>query len=153
MSPKVAVIVVVGLVVVAVLAVVYGGVRPAAGPDVGRDALASTLGRFVRGDPLTFDDLAPGAACADRPDETFVVAAGIPCRVGLPDGRTLTLCSTEGAGALAVVDGSLYPAQRFRADDLGCDAPVTIDVYDRDSILELTCSTGLCRFAVAPADG
>lgn len=145
MNVKVVAVVVVLLVVAGGLVLFYGAVRPEGRPGETGASVEGALGWLRSTRAVRFEDLA-GAPCADRAERTFVVAAGTACRTALPASAELGLCA-EGP-AVAVVDGRAFPAQRYAGADLACDDPARVPVYDEDSVLQLACLVGVCRFAV-----
>jgi len=157
-SIKTAVIVLLAIVVVVVLLIFFGAVRPSSGPpDAGRGGVKGALGWLRSQDAVTFEELAstrPG--CEDLETRTFAVASGSTCRIALPDNSSFTLCASENAGsALATVEGAEFPAGTLESDDLTCVDPAELNVYDKNTVLSLTCAPfgALCRFSVGEPSG
>lgn len=149
MRPKVAVIGLAVIVVVFVLALVYGAARPdSAGADP-RQGVERALGWLQSSRAVTFDDLVTAnQPCLDPPNRRIEVGGGQSCRLELPDSGSLTLCTTQGSATVSA-DGADYPAQRFDPGDLDCEQPPSINLYDTANTLTVLCSLGAtCQLPV-----
>lgn len=138
-------IVVVGLVAIALVAVVVilGLTRPGGRGDPSRPDRA--LGPLVALAPARDVALADVQGRSCWSGSTLAVATGGRCVTPLPDRATrITVCVVTGLVQVQVA-GTSYGPQRVQQSHLGCANPTPIQLYDEGSRLVVACVAGPCQ--------